>query len=394
MHRTAPLLAAVFAAAVTAQGPLATGSKDLVWSNTTGQGSPILYTRVLYPSPSGGVNAPVLPRAGGWPVIVFLHGYGRLGRDYADLGRFWASHGFAVVQVDSSMWSYFGLVLDGIAYHGAITQANATPGNFFAGAFDTQRMALAGHSMGGGATAMILAQNPGYRCGYAIAPAWPGATYTSLVREPVGVVVGAGDQVTPANLHATPYFQSLAPDTGLKFYYQFDATFDHMNLVGLTESSPQALLRTADIGLGFFENFLAIDAGGLERCLGPRSVNDTRVVAFDCAVAEPMLWAEARPRIGRSTRISLAAEFGPGGILAAPSLGTTMPTAFGLFRLDASSTYVWTTGLVAAANRLDMTLTVPADPTLVGATLALQALGGATQQPLLLGSAAMLRIGQ
>src|SRR5262245_59484649 len=71
MFRTAPLLAAMtLAAAAVAQAPYLAGHKDVTWPNLTGQGSPMLFTRVVYPSPTGGVDAPMLANPNGWPVVV------------------------------------------------------------------------------------------------------------------------------------------------------------------------------------------------------------------------------------------------------------------------------------------------------------------------------------
>lgn len=380
------------AAAIPAQQKYAAGYRDLVWPNQTGLGSPLLFTRVVYPSLVGGAAAPLHPQAGGWPVIVFLHGYGQLGRDYAELGERWVSRGFVVVQVDSAMFSYFDLVYDGWAQFGAIAAANSAPGGFFAGAFDLARIGLAGHSMGGGAMAMILGANPGYRCGFAMAPAWPGSAYTSMVHVPMGVLVGDGDLITPSSLHAQPYFQSLDPASGLKFSYRFDANCDHMNLVGLGAPTASSFRLCASIGIGFFEHFLDVDGNGLDACLGPAVVQDPNVVAFDCQVTEPQLWAEAPLQLGQTVRISLAAEVGLGGILAAPSLGSGLATSLGLLRLDPVTCFTWATGMATPQHRLDVMLSVPNDPNLVGATIAFQGIGGAVSHPLLLGSATSLRI--
>lgn len=388
---TSLLAVLLTAAAASAQQKYAAGYRDVTWPNQSGLGSPLLFTRIVYPSLTGGNNAPLVPHAGGWPVIVFLHGYGQLGRDYADLAERWVSRGFLVVQVDSAMYSYFDLVYDGWAQIGAIATANSAPG-FFAGAFDMQRVGLAGHSMGGGAMAMILGANPGYRCGIALAPAWPGTAYTSLVDVPMAVMVGDGDQVTPSSLHAQPYYQDLAPASGLKFSYRFDANCDHMNLVGLGQTTAEAFRLSAAIGIGFFQRFLDIDSGGLDACLGPAVVQDPNVTAFDCCVAEPQLWAQAPLTLGQTVRISMAAEIGVGGILAAPSLGTGTPTSLGVLRLDPVSCFTWATGVATQQHRIDVMLVVPNDPNLVGATIAFQGVGGAVNFPLLLGSAESLRI--
>jgi acetyl esterase/lipase len=282
------------------------GQRDLGWTNPTKQGSPLLFTRVLYPSATGGVNAPIEPCATGWPVIVFLHGYAILGRDYVELASHWVSSGFAVVLVDSSMFAFFDEAADAVAQHAAILAANHDEGSFFHGAFDTGRMAIAGHSMGGGAMALALANNPGYRCGFALAPAWPGTSWTSQVTVPMAIAVGDGDVVTPWYLHAFPYYLSLMPQSGLKTWYLLDGECGHMNIVGLAGAQDPAFARIADLTVGFFRHFLDIDPSGLDRCLGPCVANTPQLLMHDTAIVQPRLWSDQSPAVGTIVRISIA----------------------------------------------------------------------------------------
>ena len=63
-----------------AQTPYAVGTRDIALANTTGQGSSSLTARVHFPAATAGSNVPVLPQQGGWPVVVFLHGFLALDR--------------------------------------------------------------------------------------------------------------------------------------------------------------------------------------------------------------------------------------------------------------------------------------------------------------------------
>jgi hypothetical protein len=236
--------------------------------------------------------------------------------------------------------------------------------------------------------ALILANNPGYRCGFAIAPVWPGTTYTSQVTVPMGLVVGAGDVVTPWYLHAQPYYHDLAPQTGLKFWYQMDASCDHMNIAGFKGAGRPAFVRTMSLGLGFFRHFLDIDAGGLEQCLGPGPLGDPHLLSLTSEIVQPRIWAAGHLAPGRTVRISLAAELGLGAMLAAPSTGWATPTSLGTLLLDPQSTFTWATGVAQRESRIDAMLTVPNNANLVGVTIAMQGLGATSSSPLLLGSAA------
>lgn len=375
-------------AAAVSQSRFMVGQKDVAWHNPTAAGTPLLYTRVLYPSPVGGVDAPLEPRAGGWPTIVFLHGFGLMGRDYATLASTWASQGFAVVLVDSAMFDFFVEAADGIAQFTAIQRANEATGTFFHGAFDMERVGIAGHSMGGGAMALVLASNPGYRCGFAIATVFPGQAPTAQVHVPLGCVVGTGDVVTPWYWHTHPYYNTAQPQTGLKFLYLLDGTCDHMNVAGLAAPTSPALRRTLSLSLGFFRHFLGLDANALENCIGPAALAEPHLQDLTYQVAEPRLWAAGRLVPGRSVRISLVAEAGPVGILAAPTSGWSIPTSIGTLQLDPSAVFTWVVGVAQRDRRIDASLTVPNNPNLVGVTIALQGVGATNALPILLGSAA------
>lgn len=363
------------------------GQADVAWANTTGQGTPILATRVLYPSTTGGVNAPLEPRVGGWPVIVFLHGFALLGRDYGDLASQWVGSGFAVVLVDTAMFAFFDEANDAIAQFAAIGAANADPSSPFVGAFDMQRVALAGHSMGGGALAVALATNPGYRCAFALAPAFPGTTYTHRVAVPMGLAVGKSDVVTPWYFHAYPYYETLLTQSGLRTWMLLDAACDHMNIAGLAGASDPCFARVVDVTTGFFRHFLDIDANGLDRVLGPCIEQSHQVVFQHTSVVQPRLWADQPLALGTTVRISLATDGGPGAILAAPSVGWATPTSLGTLLLDPLHTYTWTVA-VALGPRMDATLVVPNLPALVGTPVAMQGLGSTIAVPLRFGSAA------
>lgn len=393
MRRHVVTAALSLLAAAAAQSGSPVGQHDIEWTNPTGSGAPLLRVRVLYPSPVGGVDAPMTVRAGGWPVIVFLHGFGLLGSDYAELGTAWASEGFAVVLQESAQTSYLEQVADGAALLPAIVAATGDATGLFADGFDPRRIAIAGHSMGGGSLGLILGSNPGYRCGFALAPVSPGASALS-VHVPFGIVVGAGDTVTSWQGQSLPYYQAVAPTSGLKFCIALRPTCDHVSLAGLSGAADAHFRRTVAIGVGFFRHFLDVDARGLEHCIGPAALAAAEVHAVEFAVAQPRVWARDRLGPGRTVRVSLACEEGIGGVLAAASAGYGTPTPVGLLLLDPASVYTWHSGVAGRERRIDGLLSVPNNPVLVGARIALQGIGPATAAPTQLGSAIELVVGQ
>ncbi|HEU4417309.1 MAG TPA: hypothetical protein VFT55_00145 [Planctomycetota bacterium] len=348
---------------------------------------------MCYPAVTKGVDAPLLQQSTGWPVVVFLHGYSFLGSDYTLLGETWASQGFVVVLSNTAQYNYICQGQDGRALYSAVLAENGRSGSFFEGAFDVSRLALAGHSMGGGMTGAVLANNPGYRCGLALAPAFPGWAAASQVTAPFGIVVGTGDWVTPWGWYSLPYYQAIASQDGLKFLYLLNHECDHMNIAGLGRLPPRSVFeRVASVGVGFLNHFLGLGTGGLEQAVGPVAQSESRFLMLSQQIATPQIWAARSLRIGMDTRLSVAAEEGFGGILVAASLGPGYPTPIGELKLDASTTFLLAMGRARAERRIDANVTVPNLVPLIGVDVALQAFGATSTQPLQLGSAIVVTV--
>ncbi len=371
----------------------AVGTTDVDWTNLTGVGTPVLAARVHYPAVTAGTNAPVLPQVGGWPVVVFLHGYSMLGSAYASLGDAWARAGFVVVLSDTAQWDFVAQEHDGRALYSAVIDANSQPGVFH-GALDVQRLALAGHSMGGGITGAVLANNPGYLCGIALAPVFPGIAVANQVIVPFGILAGTGDVITPWYLFSQPYFDAVGSQDGLKFLYLLNGDCNHMNVAGLsTQPTPLVFDRIADIGVGFLRHFLGVDIAGLEKVVGPEAQAEPRLVSLSQQVTTPQIWAESPLRISGRTRLSVAAEEGLGGVLAALSMGPGVFTSIGLLMLDPATAFTLAIGYTEPnTGRIDALIELPNMTALIGLPVALQAVGVASNNPLLLGSAIMLTV--
>lgn len=376
---------------LTAQAPYAVGTRDVAWPNTTGQGASSLTARVLYPAASATTNAPLLSQAGGWPVVVFLHGFAIPGTSYVPLGTKWAQQGFVVVLSNTSQFDNVGQENDGRALFPALVAANAASGGPFQNGLDMQRVVLAGHSMGGGNVANVLRNNPGYRCGYAIAPVTPRDNNGALVTTPIGIVAGQGDTIAPAATYATPYYNSLTAFGDLKFYYLMNGEASHTNLAGLfvtTAAGAEILDRVASLGLGLFRHALGLSPSGLDDVVGPPAQSDPRLVSLQQRFARSLTWTSGALRLGTTVRASAGMEPGLGGIAAAGGpLVAPLATPFGDLRLDPASAYLFVGGVVDASRRIDAPIAVPNDPSLVGAIVSLQAFGPAGISPLQFGGA-------
>ena len=376
------------------------GRASVAWPNTTGLGSSVLTARVYYPAVQVGENAPVLPSAAGHPVVVLLHGYGMMGGDYGRLGGELASMGIVAVLLNTARFDLAMLGDDAHAMFGAIVAANAEVGGLFKNRLDASRVGLLGHSMGAAVIAYVLNEdpsspftNPGYKCALGIAPFNPALAFNNMiVRVPMGLLSGQGDALTPPALHAAPYYASLTPSTGLKFHYQMDSACGHMNVVGLAPDNFEVYQRTKMIVRGFFGQFLSGSVLGMEAILGVDGVSDPHLIAVDVETVVPQSWASSNLTIGTQTRISIAAESGFAGLLAAASIAQPLPTVIGSLLLDPASMFLVTDTYIPG-ERLDVILSVPPLPQLIGATFAVQGAGATITDPFLLGSAITFVIG-
>lgn len=392
MARFSSLLAAAafVAANAAAQALLPVGRHDLAWANPTTAGSPTLFARIYYPATVAGFDTPPLPSPSGWPTVVFLHGYGQIGSDYNQLAAAWSEQGFAVVALDTARFDFAMLRDDAIASYQAIQFANAAIGTLTDGLFDVSRMMVAGHSMGGGVAALVLANNPGYRAGLALAPFDPtqvvGPVAASVVT-PFGIVAGDGDVITPPALHAVPLLATLGVPQGVKFLSRFDANCGHLEVAGLqVGSSNLAFLGSVQVSTGFLAYALGTRNDALEQCIGPAAQSDPQLVSLSQQFGLAEAWASRPLRIGASARFSIGVEPGLGAAVIANGTIPPVSTPFGDLRVDPSSAFVGAIGVVGADRRLDFSVAVPLDPQLVGLELAVQAFGTTVTQPLWLGS--------
>jgi hypothetical protein len=138
-----PLMLAGFAQAddYASPGPFAAGRTDV--TVTRSNGTSFLAT-VHYPALSSGVNAPFDPSGGPYPIVSFGHGFLQPVSQYRSTLAHLASQsngGFAP--------SHAGFAAD-LRFRVDWLVAQGAPGGMFAGAMASDRIAFAGHSMGGG----------------------------------------------------------------------------------------------------------------------------------------------------------------------------------------------------------------------------------------------------
>lgn len=379
------------------------GVTDVTWTNNSGAGSATLDARLHYPALLPGVDTRIIPAptSAGFPVVVFLHGYGLVGNDYAEIGDALARDGYIAVMLNTSQWSHISLEADARAVFEQMSALTADPVSIYWNTFDMNRVGLLGHSMGGAVISYVLNAdpaltlvNPGYRCGLALAPVDPLLAGNGAVIEvPLGLVSGQGDTLTPPANHAWPYYQAVTPIEGLKFHYEMGLACDHMNICGLTPNSPAVFARTQQIACGFFGQVLGSTLTGLEAVLGVDGQSDPNLATLEVDTSVPQAWVDTPLRIGQTSRVSVTIENGWGGLLGAASTAQ-YPTAttVGNLWLDESSTFTLQQGPVTG-ERMDVIIPVPNIMALVGTSFAVQGAGPTVNTPFILGSALGFEIG-
>ncbi len=382
-----PLLCLLLGVQASAQGPFY-GYDDFTFPNTSGQGTSQLAARVYYPSTRTGYKTPLIPRQGGYSVIVCLHGYSALGSNYTLFGRHFAYRDYVVVLPDTARYSGSTQVSDALALFQALKVVNAQTNHVLKGALNMGRVGLTGHSMGGGSTFRVLSVNPGYRCGIGMAPVYPGSSVMRRVTVPLATIHGKGDTVLRWSTHSTPLFQSASNYASLKFFYLFDSSCTHNNLAGFaqtTQANREVWRRSVRVLNGFFDRFLKDLPVGLEECVGTTARAEPRLDTLHVAVRSPDIWVAGLPDIGKAVRPTVLAE--PGMALIATAVGTgNIATPFGVLRLDPGTLTVVQIGTVAGSRIFAPEITIPNNPALRGARFPLQGLGqDSANRPLLTG---------
>jgi hypothetical protein len=109
-------------------------------------------------------------------------------------------------------------------------------------------------------------------------------------------------------------------------------------------------------------------------------------------VVTPQIWSDGEMQSGQATRISMLAEGGLCGMLAAADLiHAPIPTLIGDLLIDPLTLFP-TNETWLSVERLDVLIDVPDMPSLIGATFALQAVGATIGHPCRLGSAIRLEV--
>ncbi|MET7988870.1 MULTISPECIES: dienelactone hydrolase family protein [unclassified Streptomyces] len=196
----APAVSALPAATTAAADPSAAGPFAVAYSDVTVSASGRSFgARVWYPGSVAGSNAPVA--TGVHPGLAFGHGFFQGITQYESLLKHYASWGFITVTPTSQgglFPSHSAFADDLNASLTWLTAQDTTSGSRFAGAVDTDRLGVSGHSMGGGAALLAASRNPAVKSVSTLAAAEtnPSAvTASGTLKVPAQYVGGSADTI-------------------------------------------------------------------------------------------------------------------------------------------------------------------------------------------------------
>ena len=264
------------------------------FSNPTENGSEDLKAVVHYPTKpgqNGKEAAEVANRDGGYPVLVLLHGLGGTGPLMQPLGSLLARHGYIVVCTDTTSNNRELQAVNAGAFFSALTEENKRKESPFAGQLDMARAGITGHSMGGGNTAKVLTDNPGYKAGFCFAP-WTtesgsstGADYLGeaidKIAVPIGILHGINDRVLPWQSNALSLYSALSEHKTTVVFWRLGEEANHVNVAFPASSRTQSTENDramfglcSNLAVAFFDRFLRADGEAFAAHVDPESATE------------------------------------------------------------------------------------------------------------------------
>ncbi|MER6507348.1 alpha/beta hydrolase [Nonomuraea sp. NPDC001636] len=177
-----------------ARGPFATAELSVSRLSVSGFGGGTVY----YPTDTS---------QGTFGAIAISPGYTATWSSLAWLGPRIASHGFVVIGIETTT-IYDQPASRGRQLLAALDYLTSGSPTAVRSRIDASRLAVAGHSMGGGGTLEAADARPSLQAAVPLAPwnltkSWPG------LRVPTMIIGGEADTVAPVATHSEPFYQSI-----------------------------------------------------------------------------------------------------------------------------------------------------------------------------------------
>ncbi|MFC0505573.1 alpha/beta hydrolase family protein [Micromonospora costi] len=186
------------------RGPFATASQSVSSLSVTGFGGGVIY----YPTDTS---------QGTFGAIAISPGYTAAWSSISWLGPRIASHGFVVIGIETntrldqpdSRGRQLLAALDYLVERSSVRTR-----------IDGTRLAVAGHSMGGGGSLEAAASRPSLQAAVPLAP-WNLDKTWNTVQVPTLIIGGESDSVAPVATHSEPFYASI-PASSEKAYLELN----------------------------------------------------------------------------------------------------------------------------------------------------------------------------
>ena len=186
------------------RGPFATASQNVSSLSVSGFGGGVIY----YPTTTS---------EGTFGAVAISPGYTAAWSSISWLGPRIASHGFVVIGIETNSrldqpGSRGTQLLAALDY---LTQRSSVRTRI-----DPSRLAVAGHSMGGGGSLEAARSRPSLQAAVPLAP-WNLTKSWSTLRVPTMIIGGESDTVAPVSSHSIPFYTSI-PSSAEKGYLELN----------------------------------------------------------------------------------------------------------------------------------------------------------------------------
>lgn len=265
-------LSVLFCASAVYAQPYSTGKQTLTFTDNVR--SREIPTEVYYPANVAGNNVPLASGTAKFPVVVFGHGFLISTSSYKWLADSLVKNGYVVAfptTEDGLVPSHLDFGLDLSFLCSRITSLNDSTGSFLHNRV-VKRAAVAGHSMGGGASFLAAAtQNSAIKAvfNFAAAETTPPATVAAFLDfKPTLIFSGSSDCVVPDSVQEAMYNNIfLACKTYVNITNALHCQFANNNLIcsagqilsgcGFTSLSTSTVLsKTTSLVLPFLDYYL------------------------------------------------------------------------------------------------------------------------------------------
>jgi predicted dienelactone hydrolase len=187
-------------------GPFSTSEQRVSSLSVSGFGG----GRIYYPNDTS---------QGTFGAIAISPGYTASWSSISWLGPRLASHGFVVIGIETNS-RYDQPASRGRQLLAALDYLVEDSPTAIRGRIDASRLAVAGHSMGGGGSLEAADERPELQAAVPLAP-WNTTKNWSDLRVPTLIIGGENDSVAPVSSHSQPFYESI-PASSEKAYLELN----------------------------------------------------------------------------------------------------------------------------------------------------------------------------